>query len=111
MPFSAVLAQACSHITQVRRDELALLEHVLKSCQRDDAAVTADRCVTCPSLPHAQVNRDQLALLEFVLKSCYREDSALMGRRYICGWQFLLAFMASNQAWLCLAELWAERMQ
>ena len=83
---SVVLAQACSHMLQVRRDELALLEHVLKSCQRDDAAVTADRCVTCPSLPPAQVNRDQLALLEFVLKSCYREDSALMGRRYVCGW-------------------------
>ena len=80
--FPVVVAQACSHILQVRRDELALLEHVLKPCQRDDAAVSADRCVTCPSLPPAQVNRDQLALLEFVLKSCYREDSALMGRRY-----------------------------
>jgi len=43
--------QGAYRLAQVKRDELALLEHVMRLCERADAAVTADRCVMplfCP---------------------------------------------------------------
>lgn len=44
-------SQGARHLAQVKRDELALLEHVMILCERADAAVTADRCVMPLSAP------------------------------------------------------------
>jgi len=43
--------QGAYHLSQVKRGELALLEHVMRLCERADAAVTADRCVMPLSAP------------------------------------------------------------